>query len=563
MDDMNTSALLIGRETRARAVLDYGQRRNFDWYLQFVFPYEFWYTHTFGNLIYLTADRPALATAYYRLALAVKKLTDSPEYPERMKGKIRIPLPILPKWMGGEIYFDPLRTLTPIPTFTEPYIPREEEGESPLAKAYRYGASIMSPAPWVTGPLAAAGILPRERLKEMAQIPPLRYARGLTGLAGIGPPGGVGIQEPWDIYRAERMLSNMVNTGEITPQQAQDAMMSHRGPIWEQAVRRAAQERGITLTGQMAGVSGVSVFPTGERLSYKLREELRKELDKAAPGFTGIPYAQTAAWREQNPKADKAISKVYTEFYKRHPEYQVRSFLFKDPRERAISQVWTAYNALSRAGKRQARADLGNKFATYFVNKSKRDYTKFATQELADIAERLGAEAGIARVAGTEAELRGRPLIEPAPSPYGEPPPPAGQVVPDIARDYNTFLNHRARHFPGILPIQNQYFAFPQGSQQRRTFLAQHPRLKEYWEWARKFKAEHPRFATWYARMTGQAVAPAAAYAPYVPRPQVRVPWGGGGGRRVAPQAPQAIGPRQVQPRIGMPPPLRWYRQYR
>jgi len=305
----------------------------------------------------------------------------------------------------------------------------------------------------------------------------------------------------------------------------------------------------------MAGISGLAVYPKGERERRRLTQDLRQRIEKVAPGYYDRPFEERQDWASDEGYDDK-ISGVYREFYDEHPEYESWSMVWKDPRERVVAQIWDAYNEKSKAGKRQARADLGNKFATYFVDKSKRDYDRFTTEELTDIAERLGAEVGVAKVAETEAELGRRPLIEPeAPSPYGEPPPPAGQVPADIARDYDTFLNHRARNFP--------YFAFPQGSQQRRTFLAKHPKLKEYWEWSRKFKADHPRFAAWYAQMTGRPATTAATYAPYVPRPQVRVPWGGGGGRGAAPQAPQGAGPRQVQPRIGMPPQTRWYRRWR
>ena len=358
----------------------------------------------------------------------------------------------------------------------------------------------------------------------MAQIPPVRYARGMGGLF-LGKQ--VGLQESWDIYRAERMVANMAGTDEITDQEWRDAMMSHRGPVWEEAVRRAGQERGLTLTGQMAGISGLTVYPTGEQAQRGLQQELRQRILKAEPDYYDVPFEE----REDS----EAVAKVRREFYDEHPEYAARTMLFKDPRERTIAQIWEAYNAKSKAGKRQARADLGDKFTAYFVDKSKRDYNRFTTEELADIAERLGAEAGVARVAETEAELRRRPLIEPEPSPYGEPPAPAGQVSAAVSRAYDQFTSYRDKNFPGILNLQNQYFAFPQGSAERRSFLAQHPELAEYWDWARGFKADNPEFAAWYARVTGQPAPTLGATAPTMGARRIVLPrqfrTGGGGAR--------------------------------
>lgn len=50
---------------------------------------------------------------------------------------------------------------------------------------------------------------------------------------------------------------------------------------------------------------------------------------------------------------------------------------------------------------------------------------------------------------------------------------------------YNKLAEQRDAQWPGMAELEDQYYQWPKGSQQRREFLAQHPRLKEYWDYKR------------------------------------------------------------------------------
>lgn len=401
MRDMHDATLKLALKAREETLLNYANRLNFDWWTNWIFPYEFWYTHTAKNLVKHMIDRPAMLASYYRMKMALEAATNEPGYPTRMKGKIKMRLPFLPDWMGGELFIDPLRTFVPIETFIDPYLP-EEEGTTPLGKTMRGLGSIMSPAPWLTLPLAASGALgPKEQWVSGAQIPALRYLKGITGLMGqtkditpvramMGLPQG----ETWDPYRVDRMLANMAGTGEIDSFEARLAMLLREGPIYEEAQRKAGQERGITLTGQMAGISGLSIYPAGERIQRALKEDQRAMLDAIRPGLGTMQYEQVKALRAQDPELDEAVAKVYSEFYEKNPQYEARSALWKDDRELAIDIIWDAY--WKAGGGKEARKLLGEdfspRFIEYFVSRDTRDYAQFTDDELRIMARRLAGK---------------------------------------------------------------------------------------------------------------------------------------------------------------------------
>jgi hypothetical protein len=160
-------------------------------------------------------------------------------------------------------------------------------------------------------------------------LPQTGVIKGATAMAGIGPPGGTNIEalprqaiglpqgEAWDPYRVTRMLASMMeeepedpalavvtlNATELAerweqqkqrgkPWEAQDllATTTAREQNWTpealvaaqarlaQAMRRAAQERGLPMITSLYGGIGMGVEPTGERMQIGLQEEAGKKL---------------------------------------------------------------------------------------------------------------------------------------------------------------------------------------------------------------------------------------------------------------------------------------------
>jgi hypothetical protein len=113
------AAVRYGETMRDFALLNYNRRYGFDKYLDVVMPYQFWYTRTMLNWGMRALDRPVWYANYARLNMMQNRYANN--LPERMRGKIRIPAPWLPDWMGDELYIDPKRTIFPFQNVITPF----------------------------------------------------------------------------------------------------------------------------------------------------------------------------------------------------------------------------------------------------------------------------------------------------------------------------------------------------------------------------------------------------------------------------------------------------------
>jgi hypothetical protein len=113
------AAVRYGETMRDFALLNYNRRYGFDKYLDVVMPYQFWYTRTMLNWGMRALDRPVWYANYARLNMMQNRYANN--LPERMRGKIRIPAPWLPDWMGDELYIDPKRAIFPFTNMITPF----------------------------------------------------------------------------------------------------------------------------------------------------------------------------------------------------------------------------------------------------------------------------------------------------------------------------------------------------------------------------------------------------------------------------------------------------------
>src|SRR5581483_6885871 len=76
-----------------------------------------------------------------------------------------------------------------------------------------------------------------------------------------------------DIYRSERALASLVATGDIEPEDAWEALRTHSGPAWEQAVKAADSEKFLSdFTGwlgfRVVGAQQGELIRLGEQSLY-------------------------------------------------------------------------------------------------------------------------------------------------------------------------------------------------------------------------------------------------------------------------------------------------------
>ncbi len=111
-NDMATSKLATvryGEQQRDFAMLNYGKTYGIDRMAMAIFPYEFYSTRSMFTWAARALDKPALFSNYARLKMQQQRYER--DIPERLRGKIKIPAPFLPDWMGDGLYIDPLRNL--------------------------------------------------------------------------------------------------------------------------------------------------------------------------------------------------------------------------------------------------------------------------------------------------------------------------------------------------------------------------------------------------------------------------------------------------------------------
>jgi len=69
--------------------------------------------------------------------------------------------------------------------------------------------------------------------------------------------------------------------------------------------------------------------------------------------------------------------------------------------------------------------------------------------------------------------------------------PPISLAPPDVAHNAQVFYATRSQQFPSYYTEQTEYFRLNEGSA-RRSYLASHPDLKQYWDWRRNFLERNP-----------------------------------------------------------------------
>ncbi len=500
--DAKIASMRYAEMRRDAALLNYSRRYGIDNATSVIFLYQFWYTRTALNWMLESLDYPAWVTNWARLREMQRKVTAQPGFPSRLLGKMRIPAPWLPKWAGGDLYFDPLHQVFPIEQIALP-ITQKEKTDDQLVRRVAYvlqsqlaneditpsqaqeAARTQAGPVWekamaqarlevegeISNPFDFVSIITSPSLpitilsniikgtpEKITKLPVTNFIQSVTALAGI--PGGVNI-EAWlrrnmglpeggefGDYYIDRMISNMAADGSITPDQALQAMADHQGSAYDEAVRRVGKIEAIRYFGK---AFWLDFFPEGEKEQRRLQQEFSQVMD------TGDPA-----------KLNK--------FFQDNPEYRARLFLrnWDNPQEKLkqflISEVWSRYRNLPDLYQKQVREQFGPVFQEQFLDKETRSYDSIDIPSLTLWTRVMNGYI-----------------------PKNAPETPAINydfATPEVASTYQAFVDQRDREFPGVFDLQNLYFGLPET--ERPRFLEQFPQLARYWEWADAQRAAHP-----------------------------------------------------------------------
>ncbi|MCK5850182.1 MAG: hypothetical protein KAH23_04645 [Kiritimatiellae bacterium] len=516
MADAQYVSLRMGEYTRDSALLNYSRRMNYDTWLGTFMPYEFWMTHSMGRWAIRSLNRPAMTSFYYRVRQLQDRVgSDDPSFPTRLKGKMRINIPGLPEWMGDSIYFDPLSIVMPFDTMTMPFqmakqrgLSREGSVERELNRMVHNDEITQAQAEEAlqlkSGKIFQDAISRTEgagnqtdnyELLSALSSPHAPYDWAIKGLSGkpeeIGPflpatftvtrlLGMFGVDAPhekanaaarmrrkmglpgfdqWEDYRVERMLSNLSSTGEITPDQAARAMISHQGPEWELARQRSAKEyAGGPWWSTLLKTIGAPtyIYPDGEYL----QREVGQKYSKAMEAYNNGNY------------------EAYNVFWDNHPEFANRLALWDEPKDRMrsflVDDVWNLYTDMASINKKIVRETLGEEFSLRFLDKNTANYEAIPIEQLQMWAKMMGGDPP-----GTLTEAF-----------------PINLAPPEIATQAQIFYDVRNDNFSNFYELQNKYFDLAEGTA-RKDYLRQNPELKQYWDWRRDFLKRNPSVATY------------------------------------------------------------------
>lgn len=520
LSDDRHMATQYGAWMRDSGLLNYNRRKNYNTFLGVFFPYEFWMTQSAWKWLVHSVDRPAMISSYFKMEKFMRTAF-RPERgrPSRLEGNVRVKMPLLPEWMGEDIFIDPLRTMLPFKQFLYPFERYEQEQQNHNYAVERvlremvndgdmnqndYEAALMSrqgpdwdravslarlddtearlnPFDFMSmmtaphAPLMWAYNAARGKPEEIGPFLPItRSIKGVTALLGIGPNGGVNIEgairrelglpefDQWDDYRIDRMLTNMAAMGEITTEEALRAMIDRSGPVFEEGERKSGLAYGLQAMGSTLGMP-IKAYPEGE-------ERLREARDR---------YEQAWADYERTGEYDQTIGR----FKEENPGYEARLALWKSPEERLRTflkdEIWDAYNDLPELNRYEIKEQLGNLFTEVFLPNDRESIQSIPLDTLGVWLRYMGGDAP-------------GQLSEATPLPFEK------LTDPNTAHRMDAFYNTRTNTFQyyepgGVRELTNKYFMLEKDA--RKEYLRHNPLLKQYWDWRKDFMLRNPDLA--------------------------------------------------------------------
>jgi len=502
--DAKVATMRMVEQRTDAALLNYGARTNLDNYAMMVFPYELWSTRSMFEWAVRAIDQPAWLANYARIRAFQERGREQPNFPSRLAGKIKIPMPFLPDWAGDAIYIDPMRAIFPYEQFGEVF---KKMGEANDTQERRAGFKLqewleageitqdqymqalgMAGDVWTKAMTAARADTDAEIAnpwdlvstfqgpslpiqyainaylgKQSSMLPVTTLIRNATAMVGLNKGRGINIEsgvrkylgmpeggEFWDYY-TDRMLASMAADHTVSVEDAKRAMIDRAGPVFELAQRRTQTIEGWRYLGRAVQAD---FMPQGEENLRALQDE----------------YSQALTARDQGDKT------MLTKFYDEHPEYEARgmSMNWDDPEGRLknylVGEVWDAWYALPELTRREMTAELGPDFEERFLTPATRDPQAIDTQQLADWVQTMGGKL--------PESVDGSKL-------------PIHLSSKEEAQAYESYIGEARKLWPDIGRLKDVAYNQPDAKSYYEA-LNRMPRLREYKEWQEEYLLAHP-----------------------------------------------------------------------
>jgi hypothetical protein len=429
--DHKLAAIRWGEHVRDVSLLNYADSRGMDNYLMAIFPYEYWYTRSGINWMTYFIDHPNYALRTARLARFLQDEYEEEGFPEKLKGKMRIDIPFLPKELGGSIYVDPIRmpfpwlqalegvtTILRDARIEEKRVIRaiedraraeditEEEAKQAIENKQgkiweeaKNGIKIesgdISSFPNTVSKILAPSIFAKSALtalqggnpaKDISQFPGSRAVQTLTGVAeagGIGrgfiPPGGWNIED----YAREMLGNTGIPKINKTQDNAIDALIS----------AMVSEGKATLQEGRDAMVNR-----KGKLYDEALRRQAVYGGLKYAGSLLGLNPALFSDGEKRGMEASKALEAAYKleakgpkgaveAFWKKYPDYALKARIMdKDPEYRirkfVIADLHNTFKDMETINKKAFTDKAGREFVDGFLDSGTRNYDNIKTDTL-------------------------------------------------------------------------------------------------------------------------------------------------------------------------------------
>ena len=358
MDLAQYTTARLALADRDFAILDYLDRTILDVFLGLGIPYEYWAVHNIWNWLLYIVDHPRVMSWLNRYqAVMEAQLEKDPLVPRRLKGWFPIGIQGMYKFLTDqawsadtELYFAPMRILFPLetmPMWGKTYLP-DNYMDITRGREWVFINNMWSTSPILFDSVAllANAVLPwaEEHQPTLARyikryIPPMAMktgtaywsaTRGIRGLSilgesilkrmgidvppeGLNPEGtihdwlGLGRIQPTETYWRYQWIANLLGSGEITEEEAIQALREQKGRAWDLAVRRAAEQVAIPSAIRWGTYMPFKIYPSEER----------------------ILRGQGQIYKKYYERYEQGDRDALKEFYEIYPEYRFRQLAFR------------------------------------------------------------------------------------------------------------------------------------------------------------------------------------------------------------------------------------------
>lgn len=140
-----------------------------------------------------------------------------------------------------------------------------------------------------------------------------------------------------------------------------------------------------------------------------------------------------------------------------------------------IGNIWDAYMALGETNQKQARTQMGDEFASAFLNKETRSYDSIDVTTLTRWSQMLNTLV---------------PQTEQTAPALQQPPRQLDLYSPEVTAITDRFYRERKEKYNDYYFLERGYYSLPKSD--RPAYLRKFPHLKEYWDWKHGYYEKFP-----------------------------------------------------------------------